>query len=388
MDAEVYYVPGEANLRGGPGAPDPVLIDTIEGGGATVTLSSQPGHLFRVKIEDTVDERRVPSGDTPAFFIVGVPESGVVRVACRLAGKGGEEGPPINIAVHPAWSPRGAARFLDLVTTGFFDGVALNRVVPRFLTQFGIGATRWETANPSHVPMRVSMPHAPPPSFHLIHTPNHPTLTPHPCTHAPTHPRDHATPRENQRKWRSASIEDDPSVGQPFKPGTLAYAGSGPNSRTTEMFVVMPGTPAGQLQHFGTNPWETVRRAPATHPSEPRVRRPPRPSLDGRAYWHPAPHVHLPTSLHVISSLLPSSRMLRASAYSGTSKCTGTCRRGARGQTPRRYTGRATATSRTSSQRSTTSRRAAWWSAGRVGRGGSWTGSRRTTTLSSEVAVA
>ena len=145
VDAEIYYVPGEANLRGGPGAPDPVLIDKIEGGGGTVTLSSQAGHLFRVKIEDTVDERRVPSGETPAFFVVGVPESGVVRVACRLVSKGGEEGPPMNIAVHPAWSPRGAARFLDLVNTGFFDGVALNRVVPRFLTQFGIGATRWET---------------------------------------------------------------------------------------------------------------------------------------------------------------------------------------------------------------------------------------------------
>ena len=244
VDAEIYYVPGEANLRGGPGAPDPVLIDKIEGGGGTVTLSSQAGHLFRVKIEDTVDERRVPSGETPAFFMVGVPESGVVRVACRLVGKGGEEGPPINIAVHPAWSPRGAARFLDLVNTGFFDGVALNRVVPRFLTQFGIGATRWEIRlNP--LESRKT------------------TRAPCPAPHAHAHdPRNLAsTTRGNQRKWRSASIEDDPNVGQPFKPGTLSYAGSGPNSRTTEMFVVMPGTAPGQLQHFGANAWETVRRA-------------------------------------------------------------------------------------------------------------------------------
>mmetsp|Transcript_32350 Transcript_32350/g.47842 ORF Transcript_32350/g.47842 Transcript_32350/m.47842 type:complete len:114 (-) Transcript_32350:17-358(-) len=37
----------------------------------------------------------------------------------------------------------------------------------------------------------------------------------------------------------------------------MAFAGSGPNSRTTELFIVMPETPAGQLSYFGTNPWET-----------------------------------------------------------------------------------------------------------------------------------
>jgi len=40
--------------------------------------------------------------------------------------------------VKPYWSPRGASRFLELVRRGFYDGVALSRVVPEFLVQFGI----------------------------------------------------------------------------------------------------------------------------------------------------------------------------------------------------------------------------------------------------------
>jgi hypothetical protein len=37
----------------------------------------------------------------------------------------------------------------------------------------------------------------------------------------------------------------------------MSYAGSGSNSRTTEMFFVMPGCPPHQLAAFGKNPWET-----------------------------------------------------------------------------------------------------------------------------------
>ena len=37
----------------------------------------------------------------------------------------------------------------------------------------------------------------------------------------------------------------------------MSYAGSGPNSRSNEVFFVMPGCPPHQLQAFGKNPWET-----------------------------------------------------------------------------------------------------------------------------------
>jgi hypothetical protein len=33
--------------------------------------------------------------------------------------------------------------------------------------------------------------------------------------------------------------------------------GSGHDSRTTEIFIVMPGTPQEQLDYFGENSWET-----------------------------------------------------------------------------------------------------------------------------------
>ena len=42
----------------------------------------------------------------------------------------------LDIMIKPYWSPMGATRFLELVRKGYFDGVALNRVVPKFLTQF------------------------------------------------------------------------------------------------------------------------------------------------------------------------------------------------------------------------------------------------------------
>ena len=37
----------------------------------------------------------------------------------------------------------------------------------------------------------------------------------------------------------------------------MSFAGSGPDSRTTEVFIVIPNTPQAQLDYFGQNPWET-----------------------------------------------------------------------------------------------------------------------------------
>ena len=56
---------------------------------------------------------------------------------------------------------------------------------------------------------------------------------------------------------REVAIWDDydPSIG--FEPGFVSYAGSGPDSRTAEIFVVMPGASQEQLERFGENAWET-----------------------------------------------------------------------------------------------------------------------------------
>lgn len=118
----------------------------------------------------------------------------VIRVACD----------ELSILVHPGWSPRGAARFLELVRTGYFDGVAVHRAVPRFLAQFGIGKDL-----------------------------------------------------EAREHWRESPLRDDPHAGVPFRPGTLSFAGSGPDSRTSEVFVVLPDCPQIQLDAFGMEPWET-----------------------------------------------------------------------------------------------------------------------------------
>lgn len=155
------------------------------------------GHQFTY----TIDEEPVVYIVTEEFDVhaMGVPASEQVPVLCSTT-----QG-DLHIAVKPTWSPLGAARFLDLISDEYFDGCALNRVVRGFLTQFGISADY-----------------------------------------------------EQRTEYRKNTIPDDLPSGVEFEPGYMAYAGSGPNSRTTEMFIVMPDTPKKQLQAFGDNPWETA----------------------------------------------------------------------------------------------------------------------------------
>lgn len=88
------------------------------------------------------------------------------------------------IHVTRAWAPVGADRFYNLVKNHFFDGVALFRVVPGFVVQFGLG--------------------------------------PDPAVN---------------KAWENATIKDD-SVTQSNKPGYLTYAmSSQPNSRSTQLFI-------------------------------------------------------------------------------------------------------------------------------------------------------
>lgn len=148
-------------------------------------------------------------------------EGGKSKLSHMFARGSGDDGDAakqsLEMLIKPYWSPMGASRFLELVRAGYYDGVALNRVVPGFLMQFGIS---------KDVEMR--------------------------------------------RRYQGATIADDDAaegrdsirrtLGQSasiFKPGFLSFAGSGADSRTTEIFVVMPDTPQDQLDYFGTNSWET-----------------------------------------------------------------------------------------------------------------------------------
>ena len=87
------------------------------------------------------------------------------------------------IQVTRAWAPAGADRFYNLVKNGYYDNVRFFRVISDFMVQFGINGD--------------------------------PALN---------------------TKWRNARIPDD-KVTQSNKRGTITFATSGPNARTTQVFI-------------------------------------------------------------------------------------------------------------------------------------------------------
>jgi len=87
------------------------------------------------------------------------------------------------IQLHRDWAPRGVDRFYNLVRTGFFDDSRFFRVRPGFIAQFGI----------------------------------------------PGDPKIAAV-------WRERTLPDDP-VRQSNNRGTIAYAMTGPNTRTTQLYI-------------------------------------------------------------------------------------------------------------------------------------------------------
>mmetsp|Transcript_32652 Transcript_32652/g.96229 ORF Transcript_32652/g.96229 Transcript_32652/m.96229 type:complete len:311 (+) Transcript_32652:202-1134(+) len=194
-EAVTVYFEGE-DRRLPQGEPIPAL-----GGERIVTTF--PGHRFTY---DFGGERHWVQTRADRDLELLLADKTEILVRCTTTASGFREtGQSLDIRVIPWWSPRGASRFLELVRDHYYDGCALNRVVPFFLTQFGIAADA-----------------------------------------------------EKRRHWRARSITDDPKREEvSFLPGMLSYAGSGPDSRYGEVFIVMPDTPQRQLEHFGANSWET-----------------------------------------------------------------------------------------------------------------------------------
>jgi peptidyl-prolyl cis-trans isomerase A (cyclophilin A) len=87
------------------------------------------------------------------------------------------------VEVNREWAPNGADRFYNLVKSGFFTDARFFRVVKGFMVQFGINGDPKVSAS-----------------------------------------------------WRSARIKDDP-VRQSNRRGYITYATSGPDSRTTQVFI-------------------------------------------------------------------------------------------------------------------------------------------------------
>lgn len=86
------------------------------------------------------------------------------------------------LAIYPNAAPNSAARFLELVETGFYNETPVSRVVPGFVAQFGIN---W---------------------------------------------------RDGLKDWGENNFDDDPSWFA-FEPGTIAFAKAGPDTNSTQVFI-------------------------------------------------------------------------------------------------------------------------------------------------------
>jgi peptidyl-prolyl cis-trans isomerase A (cyclophilin A) len=120
----------------------------------------------------------------------------VCALMAGLAGCGGDpQAPPkfrarfetskggFTIEVTRDWSPKGADRFHNLVRSGFYDECRFFRVLPGFVVQFGVNGD----------------------------------------------------PSVNS-KWKDTNLDDDPPL-QSNTPATVTFATSGPNTRTTQVFI-------------------------------------------------------------------------------------------------------------------------------------------------------
>jgi len=86
------------------------------------------------------------------------------------------------IDVYPDAAPHAAQRFLELVSSGFYDDTPISRVVPDFVAQFGVN---W---------------------------------------------------RDPHKAWKDKTFDDDPSY-YALERGTLAFAKAGPNTNSTQVFI-------------------------------------------------------------------------------------------------------------------------------------------------------
>jgi cyclophilin family peptidyl-prolyl cis-trans isomerase len=109
---------------------------------------------------------------------------------------------PLLMHFHRAWSPQGYERATSLFEKHYYDHSHFFRVVPHFLVQFGIGYTT----------------------------------------------------DVNLKQFAQSSIPDDPKRSElmPFREGMMSFAGSGPNSRSSQLFIAYD-----KAQSLGTSPWET-----------------------------------------------------------------------------------------------------------------------------------
>ena len=140
-----------------------------------------------------------PAAKAPASNPLLHPESLKAKAPDEFKVKFATTKGDVVVNVHRDWSPLGADRFFNLVKNHYFTNCAFFRIVPNFIVQFGM---------------------APDPKVGAA--------------------------------WQNANIKDDP-----MKPtvhntkGTLVFATSGPDTRTTQLFInTADNTRSLDPQHF------------------------------------------------------------------------------------------------------------------------------------------
>jgi homoserine O-acetyltransferase len=103
---------------------------------------------------------------------------------------------PIVLAVHRDWAPIGADRFYYLVRNGLLDGDRFFRVLPGFIAQFGLNG------DPAVI-----------------------------------------------AQWKHRTMRDDPVRVSNLR-GTVAYAMTGPDTRTTQIYINLTDNPRLDAQGF------------------------------------------------------------------------------------------------------------------------------------------
>ena len=102
------------------------------------------------------------------------------------------------VEIDPTLSPLGAQRFLELVKDRFFNNTPIYRIVPAFLMQFGISLD------------------------------------------------------DSKKHWHDKNIKDDPNINVKVSKYSLCFAGCGPDTRSTNLFISFR-----TLDWLGNSPWET-----------------------------------------------------------------------------------------------------------------------------------
>jgi len=206
MDAELDAQEKEQLRRAGGGSnirdgqPKMVQLETKQEGRNNISC------MYRSLADLSEEELQPVEGSR---HMITPPIGGKLSLVCCQTTAG-----PLSIVTHHKWAPLGAERFMEMVTTGYFNsGVPFMRCVKNFLCQFGLNSD--------------------------------PTA-------------------KQKLSTQGRSIEDDPNWlpegpkkrenkqgVKRFARGYLAYAGSGKNSRGTQLIVALKEN--GPLA--GGSPW-------------------------------------------------------------------------------------------------------------------------------------